>query len=93
MLDCDKADDLTLALRLALFMGIQDVRRDIKKRTGKELMERLGGRYRNYHQTALHTVYTAGRTNEEIAARDRASTTPKKTDPQKPGSQGDTPAA
>ena len=71
MLDCDNEDDFAEALRLALCIGIQDVRRDIKKRTGKELMERFDMRYRGYHKTTLHTVYTAGRTNEEIAAKAR----------------------
>ena len=72
MLDCDNEDNFAEALHLALFIGIQDVRRDIKQRTRKELMERFDMRYRGYHKAALHTVYTAGRTNEEI--RLKAST-------------------
>lgn len=74
MLDCDTEADFGEALRLALYIGVQDVRRNIKKRTGKQLMARLHMDHRNYHRTTLHTVYSAGRTNEEIAAKARILT-------------------
>lgn len=71
MLNCDNEADFTEALRVALFVGVQDVRRDIKARNRKELMDRLHLGYRNYQMKALHSVYMAGRTNEEIAQKAR----------------------
>ena len=73
MLNYDNENDFTEALRLALSIGIQDVRKGTKKRTGAELMDRLDAEYRGYQKTALHTVYTAGRTNEENAQKARTS--------------------